>query len=147
MLNKIVVSGLCLMLLAGCDDTDVKSIAVVDEQQAHQESGGTAIYLPGGAGIDFGRQPVSDEEVVFNNGSLRKVVYEFSENYEVIDEAMFSILKAEQYSRHVSVSGDAGVAFAASYQKADNKAVFVRYFVQAKDGMDKNTTLILTWPI
>lgn len=145
MLKKIVASGLCLMLIVGCDAADVENMKGVDEQLAHQENSGTAIYLPGGAGIDFGRQPVSDEEIVFNNRNLRKIVYEFSENYEVIDESMSSILKAEQYSRHVSVSGE-GV-FAASYQKADNKAVFVRYFVQAKEGVDKKTILILTWPI
>lgn len=147
MLKKIATGGLCLILLAGCNDADVNSMKVVDEgQQAQQENSGTAIYLPGGTGIDFGRHPVSDEEVVFNNNNLRKVVYEFSESYEDIDKLMSSILEASQYSREVKVGAGSEPVFTVSFQKAGSRAVLVRYFVQAK-GIDNKTTLIMTWAI
>lgn len=148
MLNKVIVSGLCLMLLAGCDDADMKNTSAVAEgKQEQQENSGTAIYLPGGAGVDFGRQPVSDEKIEFNENNVRKVIYEFSEDYETIDKLVSSILEAEQYYRHENISKGSEPMLAVSFQKAGNEPVFVRYFVQAKDGVDKKTTLIITWPI
>lgn len=148
MLKEIAASSLCLILLAGCDDADVKSTSVVDEvQQTQQKNNETAIYLPGGAGIDFSRLPVSDENIVFNNSNLRKVVYEFSEGYKELDKSVSSILEAEKYYRHVNVSKGSEPVLAVSFQKAGSEVIFVRYFVQAKGTADQKTTLIMTWPI
>ncbi|MDO8335212.1 MAG: hypothetical protein Q7T74_00295 [Candidatus Saccharibacteria bacterium] len=151
MFNKIALSALCLALIAGCDDSSksYEERAKTSEVQApaEQNENKTALYLPGGAGVDFGRQPVSDEEIIFNKRNVKKLVYEFSENYDVIDKILSSTLKAEKYYRHENISEGSEPVLAVSFQKAGSEAVFVRYFVQTKDGVDKKTTLILTWPI
>lgn len=151
MWKQVIVSGLSVMLLVGCDSTDKKvvkdSSVVAGGQNTQQGKNETAIYLPGGAGVDFARQPVSDENILFNNNNVRKVIYEFSEDYETIDKLLSSILEAEKYYRHENIRKGADPVLAVSFQKAGNEAIFARYFVKAKGGVDKRTILIMTWPI
>lgn len=147
MWKQMVASGLSIMMLVGCDSaekTDVKSSNVVAQgQQAQQKNSGTAIYLPGGAGVDFGRKPVSDKVIEDNVSKIRIIQYEFDEAYDVVDESVASVLLPENYLRKENPLGS--LKLSATYIKAGAGPVLARYNEVNQEGSDKKSVLTLSW--
>ena len=144
MFKKMAVSGLCLMLIAGCDDAEVKNSSVVAQgQQAQQKNSETAIYLPGGAGIDFGRKSVNDKVTKDDVSKIRIIQYEFDEAYDVVDKSVASVLLPEKYLRKENPVGN--LKLSATYVKAGGGPVLARYNEVVQEGFSKKTVLTLSW--
>ena len=144
MWKKIVASGLCLILLAGCDDTDVKSTnAVAQGQQSQHKNSETAIYFPGGAGIDFGRMPMSDKTIEDDLSEIRIIQYEFDEPYDVVDKSVASIFLPENYLRKENPLG--GLKLSVTYIKEGVRPVLAKYKEVNQEGVGKKTVLTVSW--
>lgn len=146
MLKKIVLSGLFLMLLAGCDDASKAPQGDAGQgakPAAEKPVDGTALYLPGGAGIDFKRKPISDTIIDSKKGKVRVVRYEFNESHEVVSKSVASILVAAGYSRKVNAPGNNQLKV--TYRKKGFAPVLSRYNANNKTGPAKKTILALSW--
>lgn len=144
MLKKIVVSGLFLVVLAGCDGADVNNTSVVAEgASVQQENSVTALYLPGGSGIDFGRKPVSDQVIKDKVSKIRIAQYEFDEAYDVVDKSVASVLLSENYSRNENPLGNRNLNV--TYRKAGAEPILARYSEIVQKGFSKKTILVLSW--
>lgn len=147
MLNKFIVSGLCLALLAGCDASSKaeqeNAVAGADGGQAEQQASNTALYFPGGAGVDFGRAPISDKVVEDKSSKIRIVSYEFNESHEEIDKSIASIIEGAGYVRKVNPPGTNELSV--TYHKPGAKPVLSRYILRVREGFDKKTILTLSW--
>ena len=148
MLNKLVAGGLCLAILVGCDKVEqVETVAVnsTQTQQSQAEVSSTAIYLPGGAGIDFKKEPLIDKVVAGKSNKLRIVRYEIGESVEEVDKAVASILEPEGYVRKLHTPGKEMLKV--SYSKVGTGPTLWRYHVIAREGFEKVTVLTVSWNI
>lgn len=146
MLKEIVVSGFCLALLLGCDSSSKSEVEKVTAGASSGQGGQqttTALYLPGGVGIDFGRAPVSDKVKEDKISKIRIVRYEFSESSKEIDASIASIVEAEGYARKVNPPG--ADELSVTYHKQGARPVLSRYVVRVQEGFDKKTVLTLSW--
>jgi len=101
--NKMVVTGLCLMFLVGCDEASNTQTSVASQaaEQGLESADSTAIYLRSGVGLDFGRKPLVDREVVQESGKYRQVTFLFDESPEAIDASVKGVLEAGGYKREL----------------------------------------------
>lgn len=145
MLNKAVLVTACVLLLSACDDGKAPKPAKVvsQEQQAKQVASETALYLPGGAGVDFGRMPIHDESREDEHSKIRVATYEFIESFEVIDNSFASIVQAAGYVRKVHVSEIDKLSV--SYRKPGANPVLTQYAFGMKEGVDGKTILNVSW--
>ena len=84
--ETMIVSGLVLLLLAGCDESDADRAGVAGQalKQASERGDRTAIYLRSGVVLDFGRKPIVHRAVVQKSGKYRQVTCLFDEYPAVI---------------------------------------------------------------
>lgn len=143
-LGCVLLAGL---LLVGCDDSATSNattaVATSASDNPSLQGSNTALYLPGGLGLDFGRAPISDKITEDKTSKIRIVSYEFSESYEVIDHAVASIVEPAKYVRKVNPAGTNKLSV--TYLKRDVSPVLCRYSVIVKEGFDNKTTLTLSW--
>lgn len=146
MLKFFFVGGFCLALLFGCDSSskvEVGKVAAGSSSGQGEQQASTALYLPGGVGVDFGRAPVSDRVTEDKSSKIRIVSYEFSESSKEIDASIASIVEAEGYARKVNPPG--ANELSVTYHKQGAKPVLSRYVVRVQEGFDKKTVLTLSW--
>lgn len=149
MWKKITLVSLCLALVVGCGDKDAEQVKAINkdagegQQHVAEQKSGTAIYLPGGAGLDFGRAPVIDKVVEDKSSKIRIVIYEFSETHEEIDKSIASIVEDAGYVRKINPPGSYDLSV--SYLKQGAKPVLARYALRVREGFYKKTTLTLSW--
>lgn len=143
-LGCVLLAG---FLLVGCDDSATSNattaVATSASDNPSLRGSNTAIYLPGGLGLDFGRAPISDEITEDKTSKIRIVSYEFSESYEAIDHAVASIVEPAKYVRKVNPAGTN--KFSVAYLKQGFNPVLCSYAVVAKEGFSRKTTLTLSW--
>lgn len=149
MWKKIVPISLCVALVVGCDGKDDAQINVISKtaggssQQVAERKSDTAIYLPGGVGLDFGRAPSTDKVIEDKSSKIRIVAYEFSESHEEVDKSIASILEDSGYVRKVNPPGSN--ALSVTYLKQGAKPVLARYALSVREGFNKKTFLTLSW--
>ncbi|WP_137885654.1 hypothetical protein [Pseudomonas sp. 2FE] len=147
MFKRVAIGGFCLMLLAGCDDASKIQVGEPTDkgpqQNAQRQAESTALYLPGGAGIDFGRLPVSDKILEDKSSKIRIVVYEFKELYDVVDKSVASVLEAKEYARKVNAPGRNQLS--ASYLKKGATPVLFRYSSSTPKGVESKTFVTVSW--
>ncbi|MDP3846170.1 MAG: hypothetical protein Q8R10_07055 [Pseudomonas sp.] len=149
MVNKVAVSAFCLMLLVGCDDS--KKVdggqSVVSEHQAEAEkkANKTAIYFPGGSGIDFGMVPVSDKVLEDKNGKYRVAVYKFKESFDVVDASVSTVLTADGYARKFNAPGNNKLSV--TYLKSGKYGVLFRYATVVRSDVESKTFVTVSWRI
>lgn len=143
MFKKIICGVTFVLFLSGCDDKPEMREIVYPEQQATHNASGTALYLPGGAGVDFGRMPIHDEIREDEHSKIRVATYEFIESYEDIDNSFASVVEVGGYVRrvHVSVPGKLSV----SYRKQGENPVLTQYTLEVREGVDSKTILNVSW--
>lgn len=146
MFNKFAVSALCLALITGCDDSkkvdEVQAITSEQEDRAEQKVNKTELYLPGGAGVDFRRLPLSDKVIKDKTSKIRIVVYGFKESYSEVDKSVSSVLQAEEYARRVNAPGQNKLSV--SYLKKNASAVLFRYST-VDNGVEAKTFVTVSW--
>lgn len=143
MYKKVLFLGLAASLLGGCD-TEPGDNKLEQEQQIAPKASSTAIFLPGGGGIDFGKEPTTIREGVDRGTPYKLVVFEFSENVEDVDLAVSKVLSKYGYSKRVIP--DEKLELRAVYSK-DNHRVLFRYSSIFKEGFNKKTKLVISWAI
>lgn len=144
MLKKIAVSSLCLMLLAGCDSPEKTDVTDAG-QKAEQNASKTAVYLPGGGGIDFRRKALKDLVSEVGDNQYKVFVYEFDESFHTVDKAVNSILAKDGYLRGLQTSADDHMVV--SYGMKASSPVVFRYKNENKDGVGQKTILHMSWSL
>lgn len=104
---------------------------------------GTAIYLPGGGGVDFGRSPVRSSVISDRGIEHQLVVYEFDEGIEVLDQALSKLLMAEGYERNEEP--DATYKLRVVYHKEGFDKALFRYAIETREGFTRKTKLVMWW--
>lgn len=148
MLKKIAVCGLSILLLVGCDDTSKVQVGIDDKesQKAEAQTSNTVIYLPGGAGVDFGRKATGERINTTTDGRKVKILsYGFTETADEVDASLAKVLQAEGYVRSTPPADN--VVLNAAYKKNDYPYISARYLKQKTGAIDKKTTLVLSWEI
>lgn len=150
MLKKIAVSGLFLVLLVGCDDSNkvqLNSADKVGANNSEQQKNSTVIYLRSGVGIDFGRKPVSDVQGVQAEGKYRHVEFLFEESPEAIDKAVRGVLEASSYKRQFVAGGKYKMQVVYRKIGAENSDLANTMYSEVSAGGKMRTKLLLSWYI
>lgn len=146
MFKLMIVGGVSLLLLAGCDDKTKVRVGISgasNESGSEQKIKSTTIHLPGGAGIDFRREPIRDVFRETEKGNKYRVVdYEFDEAFDVVSSSVDTILRSEGYSREEQV--DAKYSLSVMYRKQGTNPVLFRYG-STKRPQGNKTALMLWW--
>lgn len=149
MLKKIMLISLFLGFLVGCGDKESSTVKVVgntaDEgrEQVADSQAITAIYLPGGAGLDFGKKPVAVTESKWEDKKLFIYEFEFEDSmHETLDNAISEIMIERGYSR-VEASDPRFIKYV-YYQKGKD-VINVSYSKSVREGFVKNTLLKIWW--
>lgn len=131
-----------LVALVGCDQAGEKKN--VSAAQDFKESSATALYLPGGVGIDFGVAPVKDDVIDYQGDDVRVVIYRLDSETADIDSELSAILQGEGYSRKENPKGTNDLSV--TYSNASGRVMF-RYKVNASEGFVKHTRVLVSWRI
>lgn len=143
MFKKIICGMAFVLFLVGCDDRSETKDIVSQEQQAAKNVSKTALYLPGGAGVDFKRAPIHDEIREDEHSKIRVATYEFIESYENIDNSFAAIVEADGYVRTVHAPG--ADELSVSYRKQGANPVLTRYALRVREGVESKTILTISW--
>jgi len=142
---KRIIFGLSFAVLAtGCDSGSETKQEASRDPQATQVTSETAIYLPGGAGIDFGKFPLHAGLKEEPDGrKYRIITYELKDSVAAIDGALDGVLVPLNYKKNERPSQQ-GYELSASYRKLPEMPVLVRYKETIKEG-SVSVLLDLTW--
>ena len=150
MYKNIAIAVLCLGFIVGCGDKESPTVMAKPEagqgnaNKVEETKSETAIYFPGGAGIDFGIKPVSDNLKKDNNGEYRVVVYEFSEPFAAVDKALSEVLTKKSYLRELREAKPA-YDLVVVYRKPGENKILVRYSTLVREGFNKLTVVKFSW--
>lgn len=149
MLKKITLISLFVGLLVGCGDKESSQVKVVSssadegKQQLEEQKAITAIYLPGGAGLDFGKKPVAVTESKWKNKDVIAYIYEFEDSsYEMLDGAISEILLGDGYVR--TEANDPRLIKYTEYKK-NGAVIGISYANNVREGFTKNISLKIWW--
>lgn len=145
--KAMTVTSACFLLLVGCEKTEQKeqlSTASEEKFNIQQQVSKTAIYLPGGAGVDFGVKPVIDKERKNDKGIIKYLSYELPSDYASIDNALAEILNKDGYRRE-NKGSTKDYNSVVSYRKPGNHSVLIRYQSYVREGFDKGTKVNISW--
>lgn len=143
-MRKIILSSIFFAVLSGCDGSDKSDLIGVDNQLEGEVSK-TAVYLPGGSGIDFGRPAQKDLIREVGDSKYKVFAYEFDEPFNTLDNEVASILEKDGYIRVLqSFSGDSMVV---TYTMDKNNPVVFGYNNEVKEGFSKKTVLHISWSL
>ncbi|TXR38925.1 hypothetical protein FVE88_12165 [Ectopseudomonas mendocina] len=135
---KLLVVSVSLIVLFGCGEkTEVNKASGSKGGQAQSHSE-TAIYLPGGAGIDFGKKPFSDNGG--GEGIARSIVFLFSESRESVSSAVDKVMLEQGYIG--AAVPHEKYAEHNIYRKDDAKVSFA-YNESLKEGFSRETKLLI----
>lgn len=144
--RTVVILGASLVLLTGCGEVEKSEPAVLSSQVEKgdgQPVSKTAIYFPGGAGVDFGRNPTSDRVIKYQSNDVRIIRYEFEESIDVVDKALRGVLELEGYVS--SVKPEEQYDLTVLFRKSNTTTLLARYKIAVREGFDKKTVLELSW--
>jgi hypothetical protein len=143
MFKKTICGVAFVLFLSGCDDKSEIKEVVSQGQQATHDVSKTALYLPGGAGVDFGRMPIRDEVIEDEHSKIRIAAYTFNESYEEIDNSFASVVEVDGYVRTVHAPGKDKLSV--SYRKQGANPVLTRYALSVQEGVGSKTILTISW--
>lgn len=124
-MKKYISAAFVFALISGCGE-EAHVEPTIAPKNGSQESvvSKTTIYLPGGAGLDFGREPETDRESEYSEGKrARSIIFLFPDSIESVSAAVDKVLLEQGYSKKttehksyikhdVYIKGDKSVAFA-----------------------------------
>jgi len=140
--KKFLLVAFVLAALVGCDQVgEKKDVSTVQDSKTAST---TALYLPGGVGIDFGVAPVKDEVVDYKGSNVRIVTYQLDAEAADIDSAVSAILQTEGYKRKENPKGKNDLSV--NYHSSSVKALF-RYKKVVSEGFVKYTRVQVSWKI
>ena len=149
MWKKITLVSLCLAVVVGCGDKDAAQVKAIDnnagegKQQVAEQKSETAIYLPGGAGLDFGRKPVAVVESKWKDKDVITYAFEFDDaTYDEVDGSISPILLSEGYAR--TEANDPRLIKYTTYKKGE-AVVSISYTDNVREGFTKNLLLKVWW--
>lgn len=147
-MNKNLIALLCVAFLTGCnDDASVSStVNVGGSSESKHSVSETGLFLPGGAGIDFGVKPVTDKVQEESPGkSFRYVIYTIPGSVDEIDGSLKEILTADGYTAQYLSPVPKIYKQWVTYSKPEGVSILVRYQETIKEGFSKNTTIVFKW--
>lgn len=147
MIKRSILALSFASLLLGCSEGESERAAIIVQGNGAAQVAETALYFPGGVGIDFGKRPVKDEIVETEVGggvrTTRFVTYEFDSNYKLVDEELTQVLESEGYMK-TELSPAAGRIVDIRYAK-DSRNVMAYYKEAISEGFSKKTILVIYW--
>lgn len=147
MFKNAVLVVACIFLLSACDDKgpEIKEVAAQD-LQTKQVVSATSLYLPGGAGVDFGRKATSERVNTNPDGKQIKILsYSFDESASEVDLSLTKVLEAEGYIRTSPIADN--VKLHSVYTKNGFPYVSARYLNNKVDAPENKTILVLSWEL
>lgn len=140
-MKKIALSILLAISIAGCGEGNIEATAVPKQQQQENVASKTAIYLPGGTGLDFGREPISSKENTIAEGrKARSIEFLFSESIESVSAAVDKVLLDQGYVK--KTVEHKGFVQHDVYSKGKESVAFA-YNYSVKEGFNKETKLVI----
>lgn len=152
MWKKITLVSVCFGLVIGCGDKDAAQVKAIDssagkeKQQIVEQKSETAIYLPGGVGVDFGIKPAREVLSEDNLSKIKAISYRVSGSMADVDRSLLGIVASAGYSRQVNK--DPGHALSVTYKKIGGQRFdyfHVRYNEVAGEDFDKYALVNITW--
>lgn len=146
MWKKITLVSLCLALVVGCGDKDAEQVKAINkdagegQQHVAEQKSGTAIYFPGGVGVDFGKKP----DRVIDKEKHSVLVYELQAEYKEIDKGLSDIFKLEAYKR-IDKGAAGNYEQRIVYSKKGQQPILVRYRSFVREGFEKGTRVYISW--
>ena len=143
--KNFLLVAFVLAALVGCDQgNEKKDVSAVQDSKT---ASATAIYLPSGTGLDFGRFPVRDVLGEDDRSKIRDVFYDFTETPEEVDSALAAVLASDGFSRRVNEPGrfNLNVTYRKGGKAESSYLVSARYTEFVREGFSKGTKLRLTW--
>ncbi|AKX45624.1 hypothetical protein AKN87_11375 [Thiopseudomonas alkaliphila] len=137
----LVFFSAVMLVACGKPDTDLDDV----QPAVAPKASSTAIFLPGGEGIDFGKAPILVREGVDNGGTPYKLVtFEFVEQAVDVDLAINKLLKSYGYERREIP--DDKLTLRVIYSKNNSRILF-RYSNLFKEGFTRKTSLVISWAV
>ncbi len=153
MYKNIAIVVLCLGFLVGCGDKESPTVMAKPEagqgnaNKVEKTKSETAIYLPGGAGIDFGVKPESDVTGTDAGGDYRLITYIIQSRYEDIDKALSDILTGQGYVL-TQRSVNPNYQLVLMYKKPGANQILIRFGNKiVKEGFTTLTPVKISWSL
>lgn len=132
------------LVLAGCGEAPESNLPEPQKTTKEIQKTNTAIYLPGGVGIDFGILPYKDMSGVTDKGRrFKDIRYEISGSFSMADEQLKKILTDAGYSRKENLISKDEISV--TYQKESHNPIDIRYTWEIKEGFTKKAVVSLWW--
>lgn len=132
------------LMLAACGkpDTDLDDV----QPAVASKASSTAIFLPGGGGIDFAMPPAANGSGSDANGKpYKSLYYDFSaQKPEEIDQAIDEVLLNQGYSKTEEALHD-GIIKNFLYVKAGFNPIAVQYSENFKEGFQHTVRVLFWW--
>src|SRR5690606_10298861 len=125
--RKVFFAMAGLAFLVGCDGSvksDPKNVAVQENSEVVLSD--TALYLPGGGGVDFGVKPSIDKFNYWQGRKYRVLQYQISADYKELDKQLSEVLSNYGYARSKDVKPKEGL-LQISYSHANAQPVNIKY--------------------
>ena len=149
MYKKALFLGLAASLLGGCDTgSSDNKVEQVQQEQIAPKASSTAIFLPGGGGVDFGFLPVLDTESKPDSlGRITKIIrFDFEEKVAIEDiERSISSLLTEQGYKKVERKAKGQNVYEHSYNKQAVNPIYIRYRHVVKEGFYNKKQVEFSW--
>lgn len=152
MYKNIAIAVLCLGFIVGCGDKESPTVMAKPEvgqakdNSADQPKSETALFLPGGAGIDFGVKPVFDKVQEDTPGNkFRYVIYDLPDAVAAVDGALNKILLSKGYEVAYLSPVPADYQQWATYSKQGSPDILIRYKKYVMEGFTTGAKVIFKW--
>lgn len=141
---KILLVFFSTVMLVACGkpNTDLDDVQPAVAPKANS----TAIFLPGGGGIDFAMLPVADSSGKNSKGMpFKSLYYDFSgKQPEEIDQAIDEVLLNQGYSKKEEALRD-GLIKNYLYRKEGFNPIAVQYSEYFKEGFQHTIRVLFWW--
>lgn len=143
--GKMLFVAAGLTFLVGCDGSvksDPKNIAVQESSEVALSE--TALYLPGGGGVDFGVKPSTDKFNYWQGRKYRVLQYQISADYKELDKQLSEVLGNYGYVRSKDVTPKEGL-LQVSFSHANSQPVNIKYSKVFKEGFAESVQVEIWW--
>lgn len=140
---KILLVFFSAVMLAACgkSDTDLDDV----QPAVASKASSTAIFLPGGGGIDFGFGPVIDRSGETKHGAYKSLYYDFKQSVDEVSDSIDKVLQSQGYRKELKKDLKEGVLQEFLYGKEGFNRVAVQYRYHVKEGFQKKTRVLFWW--
>ena len=143
--SKFLFAVAGLAFLVGCDGSVTSDSRKIGVQESSQTTlSDTALYLPGGGGVDFGVKPSLDKVNEWKGRKYRVLQYNVSADYKELDRQLSEVLIGYGYVRASDVKPNKGL-LQTSYSRADAKPVHIKYIKTVKEGFSEGVMIEIWW--